>query len=261
MGGLPGTVVDLTLPISEAHPSHWPTHVPFQHKSSNWFETRAADAQPVLDQLGPYATKWMLIDEHTGTHMDAPSHFIPPPDSGLPFANEWGDVHADGVPLEQLIGPAAVIDAPDRTSAPGESPYITPDDVTAWEAEHGRLAAGDIVLLRSGWDEHYLPGSAGSAYAFDVVVRQSRPGWPAPAVATVELLVERGVRCIGTDGPTMGAAQGGQDIHVAALGRGAVFIEALGNLSSLPHRGAVFIFMPIKTLHATGAPGRAVGLV
>lgn len=254
-------IIDLTVPIAEHLPSTWPTHLRFQHKTFNWFETRQAGLERLDSDLGPYATRWMAIDEHTGTHVDAPSHFIPPPDSGLPFANEWGAVNVDGIPLDQLIGPAAVIDAPAAEAEPGRSVLIEPEHVTAWEAEHGTLQPGDIVLFRSGWDRRYLPGAAGKAYAHDVVVTGRAAGWAAPAEATIALLADRGVRCLGTDGPTMGPAEGGQLVHVAALGNGTVFIECLASLDVLPPRGATFVFLPIKVLNATGAPGRAIALL
>jgi len=256
-----GGIIDLTVPIAERLPAAWPTHMPFQHKTFNWYEHSQLGHEHRDDRLGPYATRWMAIDEHTGTHVDAPSHFIPPAGSGLPYANEWGDVNIDGIPLEQLVGPAAVIDAPDDPADEGHSPLLEPEHVDAWELEHGRLEPGDIVLLRSSWDTRYRPGVEGDAYARDVVVHGRGAAWPAPSEATIDLLVERGVRCIGTDGPTMGPAQGGQGVHVAALGRGTVFIECLANLDRLPPRGATFVFLPINILHATGAPGRAVAFV
>jgi kynurenine formamidase len=256
-----GAVVDLTLPISEAHPSHWPTHIPFQHKTFNWYESRSDHTQILTDHLGPYATKWLLIDEHTGTHLDAPNHFIPPPGSGLPFESAWGAVTADQIPLSQLIGRSAVIDSTSRSARPGESPLITADDVRAWEARNGALAPEDIVLFRSGWDANYVAGAEGSGYAQDVFVGKTRVGWPAPDEGAIDYLASCGIRCVGTDGPTMGPAQGGQSVHVHGLGRGMVFIEGLARLDQLPVRGATFVFLPLKTLHGTGAPGRAIGLI
>jgi kynurenine formamidase len=256
-----GTLVDLTLPISEAHPSYWPMHVPFQQKTFNWYESRSDGIQTLTDDLGPYATKWLLIDEHTGTHMDAPTHFIPPAESGLPFANEWGSVSADQIPLSQLIGPAAVIDVPSYEAELGESPLITADDIRAWENQNGGLTSDEVVLFRSGWDSKYVPGVEGSGYAKDILVGKTRIGWPAPDEGAIDHLAERGIRCVGTDAPTMGPAQDGQGVHVHGLGGGMVFIECLAHLDQLPVRGATFMFLPLKTLHGTGAPGRAIALI
>lgn len=135
------------------------------NKTFNWYESSSNETQTLTDHLGPYATKWLLIDEHTGTHVDSPSHFIPPAGSGLPFEDEWGSVSADQISLSQLIGPAVVIDAPERSAGLGESPLILADDIREWESVNGELAAGDIVLFRSGWVANHLPGPEGSGYA------------------------------------------------------------------------------------------------
>src|SRR5690348_17451253 len=95
-------LVDLTLLVAEELPCWWSTHMPFQHKTFNYFTDRDDQSAPLLSRSGPYQTRWMLIDEHTGTHVDAPAHFIPPPGSGLPNAGEMGRMTVDRIPLEQL---------------------------------------------------------------------------------------------------------------------------------------------------------------
>jgi isatin hydrolase len=259
------TVVDLSLLIAEDLPCYWSTHMPYQHKTYNWFADRKDGAGCVINRSGPYATRWMAIDEHTGTHIDAPSHFIPPEDSGLPYAGTAGAVTVDRVPLDRHMGPAVVIDvtALNGTGKPGSSPIIDAAAVERWEGEHGRLQPGDICLFRTGWDAAYQRGTAGTGYLHDVVVTGTAPGWPAPEVETIELLLERGVRCAGIDAPSMGPAHGdrGQAVHVAGLGAGAVYVECLTNLAHLPARGAWFCFLPLNVEGGTGAPGRAVAWV
>jgi isatin hydrolase len=255
-------LVDLSLVVAEDRPCWWPAHMPYQQKTFNYFESRPDDVQPVLSRAGAYHTRVLYIDEHTGTHFDAPTHFIPPPGSELPNAGPMGEVWVEDVPLDQLMGPAAVIDVsalPDVE--PGMSPVIDPSLVRDWESAHGELAAGEVVLFSSGWDERYKPMPDGSAYAEDVLVHRTSAGWPAPGVEVMQLLLERGVRCVGTDGPTMGAAHDGVPVHVAGLAGGAVFVEGLAHLSALPPRGAWFCFAPVKLAHGTGAPGRAFAFV
>lgn len=253
-------LADLTLLVAEELPCWWSTHMPFQHKTFNYFAGRDDAAAPLLCRVGPYQTRWMLIDEHTGTHVDAPAHFIPPPGSGLPHAGEQGLVTVDQVLLAQLAGPAAVIDVPAGLpgAAPGVSPIIGPDLLRGHEREHGPVTTGMVVLLRTGWDRYYLPGPAGNRYCFDALVTRSGPGWPAPDVPLMNELLDRGVRCVGTDAPSMGSAHDGAPVHVAGLSRGAVFVEALTGLGQLPPRGAFFQFTPLKVARGTGAPGRAV---
>lgn len=258
------TVVDLSLLVAEGLPCYWPTHQPFQHKVGNWFTDVHTPAGNVSGRGGPYSTRWMAIDEHTGTHVDAPTHFIPPENSGLPHAGPAGSVSVDAVPLTQLMGPAAVCDVSELVAEHGQagvSPLIEPEHIVRWEREHGPVRAGDVVLLRTGWDRRYRRGADGNAYLHDVIVTGAAPGWPAPSVATMELLLERGVRCIGIDAPSIGAAHDPVPVHVAGLRTGAVYVEGLAALGELPARGAWFCFLPLKIEQGTGAPGRAIALL
>lgn len=258
----PYEVVDLSVLLAEDLPCHWATHQPFQHKTYNWFETRRHPSGNIYGGGGPYATRWMAIDEHTGTHVDAPNHFIPPEGTDLPDAGPAGSVSVDRLRLPQLMGPAAVVDSDVTGDAePGTSPLIGPEVVTAWEREHGRLAATDVVLLRTGWDRYYQRAPEGGDYVHDVVVTQRRPGWPAPSVETMELLLERSVRCVGIDAPSMGPAHDPRPVHVCGLQAETVFVECLTGLDQLPARGAWFCFLPLKLEGGTGAPGRAIALV
>ena len=100
---------------------------------------------------GPFLEYVQVHDDHTGTHIDAPAHFTP------------GGLTIEQLPLDQLMGPAAVIDvrhliesaAPGDTTHLAQSPVITAELVRAWEAEHGELEAGEIVLFRTGWSDRY----------------------------------------------------------------------------------------------------------
>ncbi|MFF8919071.1 cyclase family protein [Streptomyces sp. NPDC015032] len=258
------TVVDLSLLVAEDLPCFWSTHQPFQHKTWNWFTDVRSPAGSVSGRGGPYATRWMAIDEHTGTHCDAPTHFIPPEESGLAHAGPAGALSVDTLPLEQLMGPAAVINVSalaEQGTPGGTSPLVPPELITEWEASHGELTVGDVVLLRTGWDTRYRRGEAGHGYLHDVIVSGTAPGWPAPSVEALELLLARGVRCVGIDAPSIGAAHDPVPVHVAGLRTGAVYIEGLTRLDQVPPRGAWFCFLPLKIEHGTGAPGRAVAFL
>ena len=124
-----GEVVDLTVTVAENYPAHWPFHPPFKRWTMNWFQEvpgqygknpkeGAGGAEDtvhgnVLQSVFPYYSQQYVIDDHTGTQIDYPAHFVPPPDSGLEFANENGWLTGDKYPPERMMGPAVVIDVRD----------------------------------------------------------------------------------------------------------------------------------------------------
>ncbi|WP_194396276.1 cyclase family protein [Microbacterium atlanticum] len=259
-----GRVVDLSLTLAPELPASWPGALPFRHFVEHWFEEVADDAGIRLcGNNAPYRSHGLILDEHTGTHFDAPAHFLAHEDSGLPMAHPLGAITGDRVDPAQFIGPAAVIDITGLvgTAAPGRSPLITASVVRSWEDEHGEIAPGEIVLFRSGWDAHYVVGDRGAEYIRRPLERADTDAWPAPDVSAMEHLGARGVRCVGTDGASMGPAHDGAPTHVAGLSRGMVFVECLAGLDQLPTRGAQFIFLPVKVAHSAGGPGRAVAIL
>jgi kynurenine formamidase len=213
------------------------------------------------DPRGMFLEYVQIHDDHTGTHIDAPSHFTPAPDTGLPHATGFGRITIEQLDLRQLIGPAVVVDVrPLVETAPkgarthlAESPWITRAFLEAWEAEHGVFQPGEIVLFRSDWsDRYYRPLPEGFAYD---------RSHPAPAPEAIELLHDRGVMHIGIDGRGIGAMQDDNTPHWAALGRGMYATENLTNLGRLPVRGALFVFLPHKFKGATGGLGRAIAVI
>jgi kynurenine formamidase len=256
-------LVDLSVTLSERLPCTWPGHVPFAHKTWSWFaETELPIAQDCCS-LGPYNTSFVLIDEHCGTHMDGPTHFIPPPGSGLPWSGPLGDMTTEHLDLARLTGPAAVVDVRflAHEGRAGVSPRITADHLREAERRDGGFEPGDIVLLLTGWSERYVAGEPGKAYVFDPLVRATAPGWPALDTDGAAMLADRGVSAVGIDAPSMGAVDDGAPVHQEGLSRGLLFIEMLASLEALPARGAFFLFLPLKIAGGSGGPGRAVALV
>jgi len=256
-------IQDLTVTLGEALPCAWPTLMPFKKTNSNWYEKIEDSSGIVKDNRGgPFFSEWLVIDEHTGTHFDAPSHFIPMPDSGLLNAGPAGTVYGEDVSLSTMIGPAVVLDVSDLTGQgePGCSPFVTKKIITDWEEKNGPVAPCKIVLLYSGWDKYYKPGEAGNKYSHDVFAGVG-PGWPTADPEAIIYLHEQGVKCLGTDGVSIGASHEGMSSHVAGLSRGMVYIECLTNLDKLPARGSYFVFLPIKLEKSSGGPGRAVAFI
>ena len=257
-------IIDLSVTVSETFPAHWGAGPAFQRWTYNWFTPiRNAYGQVISPSDGPFYGQRYIIDEHTGTQVDFPAHIIPPPDSNLPFAGEMGKLTGDKYPLERLMGTAVVIDVTSLLdkAKPGASPHITVELVKEWEKRHGAIQKGNVVLFYSGYtDRYYKAFPEGKRLTFDPVVTKSAPGWPAPVPAVMEYLHSKDVMHLGTDGPSMGPVEAGQETHVAGLKYGMSWEEMLVNLHRLPARGAFYIALPIKVADQSGSPARAIAL-
>ncbi len=253
-------VLDLTALLSPEYPAATAIGVPFLRHPFNFYN----GVTPAY--CGTYADHILILNEHTGTHFDAPPHLIPDvtryPD--LPNAAAIGAQTAEQVEVQRLMGPAAVIDVTDLigTAEPGASPVITVDRVKQWEAQNGEIEAGDVVLFFTGWMDRYYKRFP-EGYALDLHPRWygKTEGWAAPDAATVTYIVDRGVKCLGFDTVSTGPIQDDAPPHIAALGRGTVLVEKLIGLGQLPPRGAFFLFLPLKVEGGTGAPGRAIAIL
>ena len=255
-------VVDLSVTLSERLPGTWPGHMIYAHKNWNWFEEREQVTGKTRSE-NPYQTNFVVIDEHCGTHFDAPTHWIPPEDSGLPWAGSLGEQSGEKVPLEDLMGPAVVVDVRflSGEGKPGESPFIMPEHIKDWEKENKEIEAGEVVLLWTGWDRYYVEGEEGLKYMQGSLVTGDFRGWPAPGPECTLYLHDKGVKTIGIDAPSVGAAHEGAPVHQEGLSRGLRYVELLTNLDELPVRGAHFMFLPIKIEDSSGGPGRAIAFL
>ena len=219
--------IDLSHTLEEGIPA-WPTHARF---GRTIHESQA---------LGDVATHYGLtISEHTGTHMDAPLHFVPE-----------GPAHygTDGIPLERLAGRAATIDATDL----GVGDLLGVEHVKSWEREHGPIEQEDRVLVRYGWDERWTTGREGRRFLDD---------WPGLSGDAAEYLVEKGAALVGCDTLAVDAAGSAENpAHHALLGNEVYVVENLKNLDRLPPF-AFFMAFPLKIKGGSGSPVRAVALV
>ncbi|MEM9487825.1 MAG: cyclase family protein [Myxococcota bacterium] len=214
---MPARVVDLTHVMRPDMP-FWPGGVPFSM-------TRLVD----YDQ--GYQLHKFEMGENTGTHIDAPSHFVA------------GKRSIDAIPVAELFVPAVVIDIKEQVA--GNPDYqLTPDDVAAWEAEHGQIPADSLVILNTGWHSRF--GQPTEYINMDENKVMHFPGYGADAA---QLLVERGVAGIGID--TMSLDHGpSQDFatHRLVLAADRYMIENMANLDALPATGATVILgvLPVK---------------
>src|SRR5215813_12177973 len=91
-------LIDLSLPLSPSLPATWPGHMVFAHNVWNWYAPLPTLDGTTTRSNGPYCTHMIVLDEHIGTHFDAPAHFVPPSGSGLPLASQLGDQTGEKVP-------------------------------------------------------------------------------------------------------------------------------------------------------------------
>ena len=113
----------------------------------------------------------------------------------------------------------------------------------------------------TGWDRYYVEGDEGLKYTQGSLVTGNFRGWPAPDPGCALYLHDKGVKTIGIDAPSVGAAHEGAPVHQEGLSRGLRYVELLTNLGRLPARGAHFMFLPIKVEDSSGGPGRAIALL
>jgi kynurenine formamidase len=270
-------VIDLSLLLREDLPGWWPGvgvgnfRVPYGSRTLHSWEQSG----------GPALVRTHVMDGQTGTHVVPPSYSVPRPyfdcnryDEKTRQAKErfeelYGPLGtttltADKVPLGLLAGPARVIDVKHLvgTASPGQSPAIRIPDVHRHEKKFGRIRPGEIVIFNSGHsDRFYQPFPHGSRCIAEPINGQAE-GWPAPDAETVIYLDAKGVRCVGTDAPSMGATDPALALQVYWAGgsRGMCFVEYLTNVGQLPPTGAYFLFAPVKIKNGNGGYGRALAL-
>jgi len=239
-------VVDLTQPLGPDTPV---IGLPPIFASSPGVTTEVISR---YDEKGP-AWYWntLHLGEHTGTHFDAPIHWITGKD--LP------DNACDTIPARRFIGPACVIDV---TADVEQNPdfLLTRERLLAWEQEHGRIPRGSWVLLRTGWSRRTDPREFLNVGADG----PHSPGFHKDA--TVFLAQERdvlgvGVETVGTDAGQAGGFDPPFPNHTLMHGAGKFGLASLRNLDQLPPTGAVVIAAPLKIVNGSGSPLRVLALV
>jgi len=225
-------VLDMTYAINGKLPA-WPG-------DGRTFETKV-EATPEKD--GYFARSFWTL-EHYGTHLDAPAHFPP------------GKEYLDQIPAERLFAPAVVIDV--REEAGKDPDYrLRVMRVEKWEALHGRIPAGAVVLLRTGWSARW-PDQA-RYRNMDAAGVMHFPGF---SVEATRLLIERGAVGLGID--TLSIDYGASkdfEVHRVDLPAGLYNLENLANLEQLPEAGAFLISAPIKLEGGSGGPVRVFALL
>lgn len=203
------------------------------------------------DDAGP-AWYWnnLSFGEHTGTHIDAPIHWI----TGRHLPNN----SVDTMPMAAMIAPACVIDCSAQSAADPDF-LLTVDVVLDWESRHGRIPAKSWVLLRTDWSR-----LGGAAYAN---LDDTGAHTPGPDAAVMKFLVaERDILGFGTETIGTDAGQGGHfeppyPAHHFLHGAGKYGLQCLAGLDQLPPTGALLVTAPLKVRDGSGSPLRVLALV
>jgi kynurenine formamidase len=238
-------IVDLTQPLGPATPV---IGLPPMFAASPGV---TIDVISQYDSNGP-AWYWntLRFGEHTGTHFDAPVHWITGKD--LP------DNACDTIPPRRFVGPACVIDVTRDVEANPDF-LLTVARIEAWEGEHGRIPAGAWLLLRTGWSRRTDPAAFVNAAADG----PHSPGFDAAAsrlLAHERDVLGVGVETIGTDAGQAGTFDPPFPNHTIMHGAGKFGLASLCNLDRLPPTGAVVIAAPLKIVRGSGSPLRVLAI-
>ncbi|GIH68332.1 cyclase family protein [Sphaerimonospora thailandensis] len=238
-------VLDLTAPLTEK--------TPILSLPETFGQTATFSLQEIsrYDDRGP-AWYWnnFTTGEHTGTHFDAPNHWV--------TARDGEDVSR--VPVTKLIASAAVLDFSAEAAADPDF-LLEIDHVRAWEKEHGPLPEGGWLLYRTGWDAR--ANDAGRFLNAD----ETGPHTPGISAECARFLAEQtpiiglGVETVGTDAGAAHSFDPAFPCHSFLLGAGKYGLTQLRNLDRLPPTGAVVIAGPLPIVGGSGSPLRVLALL
>ena len=238
-------VIDLTAPLESATPiiqlpPPFANTIPFTLQEVSRY-----------DERGP-AWYWNNIStgEHTGTHFDAPVHWV--------TGRDRGDVAS--VPLGAMVAPAVMLDFSSQAAADPDF-LLEPEHIRQWEAEHGQLPDGGWMLYRTGWDAR-----SRSQEAF-INANETGPHTPGVSVQCAKWLAEEapvigiGVETVGTDAGAAHSFDPPFPCHSALLGAGKYGLTQLQNLATLPSTGIMLLAAPLPITGGSGSPVRVLALV
>jgi kynurenine formamidase len=221
-------------------PAQWNNTPPFNLKELSRYDDR-----------GP-AWYWNAFEtgEHTGTHFDAPVHWI----SGKDLPNNT----VDRIPPAQFVGQACVVDVTKEVASNPDF-LVTPDLLREWEKTNGKIPPASWLLLRTGWSKR--------TNATDYInVKEDGPHTPGWAPEASEFLARErdvlgvGVETVGTDAGQAARMQPPFPNHFIMHGSGKFGLAGLCNLDQLPATGAIVIAAPLKIVGGSGSPLRVIAI-
>jgi kynurenine formamidase len=240
-------IVDLTHTLSPDFPS-----IPLPPELGQPWPFRIEELSRYDGRGAGFYHNNISMCEHTGTHFDAPVHWISGKD--LP------ENSVDTIPVANFIGPVCVIDVVAEAAADADF-LLQVGHITAWEAKHGRIPAGAWVLMRTDWSK-----KAQDAVAY-LNFDETGQHTPGPSTEAVRFLVDEreiigfGTETVGTDAGQAVHLNPPYPCHYYMHGAGKYGLQCLANLDQLPATGAIVIAPPLKIINGSGSPLRVLALV
>ena len=212
-------IIDLTLTVSNKIPtfpgSPQPTFIPWEN----------------IKEDG-YNLELLFLSSHTGTHMDAPHHFL-----------EKG-VKIHEISLKKLVSEAVLIKSKKKG---GES--ITKTDIQKFEKKHGKIENFSSVIFYTGWQKNLQ-----KKYYFT-----KNPGL---SVSAAKYLASKKINLVGIDSPSIDLGTDSKfSVHQIFAKKGMLIVENLANLEKIKSSKFHLVVLPLKLKNATGSPVRAIAFV
>jgi arylformamidase len=221
-------LIDLTRLLEAGIPTY-PTHPKF-------FQMRWCSMGD------PAEMNQLVLGEHTGTHLDAPSHFV---------REGPARKHIHELPLDSFLGRCIKLRFGPFSST---NQQVTASDIRNWEKANVAVEAGDVVLIDFQWERYWKPGAEGFAFL---------QSWPGLSADAADYLTAKRVKLVGTDCISLDPGDGGDGklaAHYTLLPNGVLILENVSNLQKLPTL-SFFMALPLKIDNGTGSPVRAVAFV
>ena len=212
-------VIDLTLTVSNKIPtfpgSPQPNFIPWEN----------------IKEDG-YNLELLFLSTHTGTHMDAPHHFL----------EKGAKIHE--ISLKKLVSEAVLIQSRKKSN---ES--ITKTDIQKFEKKHGKIDGFSSVIFSTGWQRNLQ-----KKYYFTES--------PGLAVSAAKYLASKKISLVGIDSPSIDVGTDPKfSVHQIFAKKGMLIVENLANLDKIKSPTFHLVVLPLKLKNATGSPVRAIALV
>jgi kynurenine formamidase len=212
-------IIDLTLTVSDEIPtfpgSPQPSFIPWENVKEDG-----------------YNLELLFLSTHTGTHMDAPYHFL----------EKGAKIHE--ISLKKLVSEAILIKSKKKS---GES--ITKTDIQKFEKKHGKIASFSSVIFYTGWQRNLQ-----KKYYFT-----KNPGL---SVSAAKYLASKKINLVGIDSPSIDLGTDSKfSVHQIFAKKGILIVENLANLEKIKSPKFHLVVLPLKLKNATGSPVRAIAFV